>query len=112
MKAAGWGRIIFISSESTVTKTMQLALSRGLAETTSGTGMTVKFVQNIAKAKQITAGDFEIDFFRTVRPSSILQRIATPDEVAARVVFAASPLSSAGNGAALPLDGGTVRSIL
>ncbi len=137
MKAAGWGRIIFISSESAVnipvemvhygvTKTMQLALSRGLAETTSGTGVTVnsilagptrsegveKFVEDMAKTKQITAADFEQEFFRTVRPSSIIQRFARPDEVAALVVFVASPLSSATNGAALHVDGGVVRSIL
>ncbi|HUE20330.1 MAG TPA: SDR family oxidoreductase [Bryobacteraceae bacterium] len=137
MKAAGWGRIIFISSESAinipvemihygVTKTMQLALSRGLAETTTGTGVTVnsilpgptrsegveKFVEDIAKSRQITAADFEKEFFRTIRPSSIIQRFATPDEVAALVVFVASPLSSATNGAALHVDGGTVRSIL
>ncbi|MGA2738588.1 MAG: SDR family oxidoreductase [Bryobacteraceae bacterium] len=137
MKAAGWGRIIFISSESAVnipvemvhygvTKTMQLALSRGLAELTSGTGVTVnsilpgptrsegveKFVQDVATSRQIAVADFEKEFFRTIRPSSIIQRFATPDEVAALVVFVASPLSSATNGAALHVDGGTVRSIL
>jgi NAD(P)-dependent dehydrogenase (short-subunit alcohol dehydrogenase family) len=137
MKAAGWGRIIFISSESAVnipvemihygvTKTMQLALSRGLAETTSGTGVTVnsilpgptrsegveKFIEDVAKTRQVTAADFEKEFFKTIRPSSIIQRFATPDEVAALVVFVASPLSSATNGAALHVDGGTVRSIL
>lgn len=137
MKAAGWGRIIFISSESAVnipvemvhygvTKTMQLALSRGLAESTSGTGVTVnsilpgptrsegveKFVQDVARSRQIAVADFEKEFFRTIRPSSIIQRFATPDEVAALVVFVASPLSSATNGAALHVDGGTVRSIL
>jgi NAD(P)-dependent dehydrogenase (short-subunit alcohol dehydrogenase family) len=137
MKAAGWGRIIFISSESAinipvemvhygVTKTMQLALSRGLAETTSGTGVTVnsvlpgptrsegveKFIADAAKANHISSADVEKDFFRTIRPSSIIQRFATTDEVAALVVFVASPLSSATNGAALHVDGGTVRSIL
>jgi NAD(P)-dependent dehydrogenase (short-subunit alcohol dehydrogenase family) len=137
MKAAGWGRLVFISSESAVnipvemihygvTKTMQLALSRGLAETTTGTGVTVnsiivgptrsegveKFVADVAKARQITASDFEKDFFRTIRPSSIIQRFATSDEVASLVVFVASPLSSATNGAALHVDGGVVRSIL
>lgn len=137
MKAAGWGRIIFISSESAihipvemihygVTKTMQLAVSRGLAETTTGTGVTVnsilagptrsegveKFVGDIARQRQMTATDFEKEFFRSVRPSSIIKRFATPDEVAAMAVFVASPLSSATNGAALRVDGGTVRSIL
>ena len=137
MKAAGWGRIIFISSESAVnipvemvhygvTKTMQLALSRGLAETTTGTGVTVnsilvgptrsegveKFIADVAKARQVTAADFEKEFFRTIRPSSIIQRFETPDEVAALVVFTARPLSSATNGAALRVDGGVVRSIL
>lgn len=137
MKASGWGRIIFISSESAVnipvemvhygvTKTMQLALSRGLAETTAGTGVTVnsilagptrsegveKFIKDVAGTRQISAADFEKEFFRTIRPSSILQRFATPDEVAALVAFVASPLSTATNGAALHADGGTVRSIL
>jgi len=136
MKSAGWGRIIFISSESAinipvemmhygVTKTMQLALSRGLAETTSGTGVTVnsilagptrsegveRFVEDVAKTKQISTAEVEKEFFRSVRPSSIIQRFATAEEVAALTVFVASPLSSAINGAALRADGGTVRSI-
>src|SRR5437660_6687143 len=137
MKAANWGRIIFISSESAtnipvemihygVTKTMQVALARGLAETTAGTAVTVnsvlagptrsegveKFVADMAKAKNISAAEVERDFFRTVRPSSLLQRFATTDEVAALVAFVASPLSSATNGAALRVEGGVVRSIL
>jgi len=137
MKAAGWGRIIFISSESAVnipvemihygvTKTMQVALARGLAETTAGTGVTVNsilagptrsegvegFVQGMAQAKKVSAAEIEKEFFRTVRPSSLIQRFATADEVAALTVFVASPLSSATNGAALRVDGGVVRSIL
>ncbi len=137
MIAAGWGRIIFISSESAVnipvemihygvTKTMQLALSRGLAEMTSGTGVTVnsvlpgptrsegveKFVADVAQSRNITPAEFEKEFFRTIRPSSIIQRFATTDEVASLVTFVASPLSSATNGAALHVDGGTIRSIL
>jgi NAD(P)-dependent dehydrogenase (short-subunit alcohol dehydrogenase family) len=136
MKAANWGRIIFISSESAtnipaemihygVTKTMQVALARGLAETTAGTAVTVnsvlagptrsegveKFIADMAKAKDVTPGEIEKDFFRTARPGSLLQRFATTDEVAALVTFVASPLSSATNGAALRVEGGIVRSI-
>ncbi len=137
MKAAGWGRIIFISSESAVnipaemihygvTKTMQVALARGLAETTAGTGVTVNsvlagptrsegvdnFVADMARAKGVRKAEIEKEFFRTLRPSSLLQRFASVDEVAAMVAFVASPLSSATNGAALRADGGVVRSIL
>jgi len=137
MKAADWGRIIFISSESAVsipvemihygvTKTMQVALARGLAESTAGTGVTVnsvlagptrsegveKFIAVMAKSRNTTPAEVEQEFFRTVRASSLLQRFATTDEVAALVVFVASPLSSATNGAALRVEGGVVRSIL
>jgi len=132
-----WGRIIFISSESAVqipkemihygvTKTMQLALARGLAETTIGTGVTVNsvlpgptrsegvdiFVQKMAKEQGKTPEQVEKEFFQTVRPSSLLQRFATNEEVANLVTYVASPLSSATNGAALRVDGGVVRSIL
>jgi len=137
MKTANWGRIIFISSESGanipvemihygVTKTMQIALARGLAETTAGTGVTVnsvlagptrsegveEFIAKMAVAKGTGAAEVEKDFFRTARPSSLLQRFATIDEVAALVTFVASPLSSATNGAALRAEGGLLRSIL
>jgi NAD(P)-dependent dehydrogenase (short-subunit alcohol dehydrogenase family) len=137
MRAANWGRIIFISSESAVnipvemihygvTKTMQVALARGLAQTTAGTGVTVNsvlagptrsegvetFLADIAKTKNVTAADVEHEFFRTVRPSSLLQRFARTDEVAPLVTFLASPLSSATNGAALRAEGGVVTSIL
>ena len=137
MKAADWGRIIFISSESAVnipvemihygvTKTMQVALARGLAETTAGTGVTVnsvlagptrsegveKFIADTAKTKNATIAEVEQEFFRTVRPGSLLQRFARTDEVAALVAFVASPLSSATNGAALRVEGGVVGSIL
>ena len=132
-----WGRIIFISSESAVqipkemihygvTKTMQLALSRGLAETTIGTGVTVnsvlpgptrsegvdEFVKKMAKDQGKSAEQVEKEFFQNVRPSSLLQRFATNEEVANLVAYVASPLSSATNGAALRVDGGVVRSIL
>jgi NAD(P)-dependent dehydrogenase (short-subunit alcohol dehydrogenase family) len=137
MKEKNWGRIIFISSESAVnipaemihygmTKTAQLAISRGLAETTAGTGVTVnsvlpgptrsegveQFMESMAKAEGKDVAQAEKEFFKTVRPSSLLKRFATPDEVASLVAFVASPLSSATNGAALRVDGGVVRSIV
>ena len=132
-----WGRIIFISSESGVqipaemiqygvTKTMQIALARGLAETTIGTGVTVNsvlpgptrsegvevFVQNMATQQGKSAAEVEKEFFKNIRPSSLLQRFATNEEVANLVAYVASPLSSATNGAALRVDGGVVRAIL
>ncbi len=137
MKARNWGRIVYISSESAVqipaemihygmTKTAQLAISRGLAETTAGSGVTVnavlpgptasegvsEFVDRLATAQNKSKAEFEAEFFRTMRPSSLLRRFARPDEVAALVAFVCSPLSSATNGAALRADGGVVRSIL
>ena len=137
MKAAGWGRIVFVSSESGiqipaemihygVTKTAQLAVSRGLAETTAGTGVTVnavlpgptasegvgEFVNQLAAHQGVTRDAVEQEFFQTARPTSLLQRFATPEEVAALVTFVASPLSSATNGAALRVDGGVVRSMV
>ena len=137
MKAAGWGRIVFISSESAVqipaemihygmTKTAQLAISRGLAETTAGTRVTVnsvlpgptasegveEFVGRLAADQKTDRASVEQEFFRNIRPSSLLRRFATPEEVAALVTFVASPLSAATNGAALRVDGGVVRSII
>src|ERR1700716_2096691 len=137
MKAANWGRIIFISSECAmkipvemihygVTKTMQVARARGLAETTAGTGVTVnsvlagptrsegveKFLEQLARQRGVGAQDVEREFFQTARPSSLLRRFASPDEVAALVAFVASPVSSATNGAALRADGGVVRAAL
>ena len=137
MLQRNWGRILFISSESGVqipgemihygvTKTAQIALARGLAETTAGTGVTVNsilpgptgsegvagFVADLARARGIDAVQVEREFFRDMRPTSLLKRFATPDEVAALVAFVASPRSSATNGAALRVDGGVVRAIL
>jgi NAD(P)-dependent dehydrogenase (short-subunit alcohol dehydrogenase family) len=137
MKKKNWGRIVFISSESGVnipvemihygvTKTAQLALARGLAETTAGSGVTVNsvlagptmsegvtnFVQGLAASRGISVRELEQDFFQSVRPSSLLKRFATPEEVASLVAFVCSPLSSAINGAALRADGGVVRSII
>jgi NAD(P)-dependent dehydrogenase (short-subunit alcohol dehydrogenase family) len=137
MKQRGWGRIIFVSSESAVqipvemihygsTKTAQLAISRGLAESTAGTGVTVNavlpgptasegvtdFLAKLASQANQTASEFEKFFFEKVRPSSLLKRFETPDEVANMVVFLCSPLASATNGAALRVDGGVLRSIV
>ncbi len=132
-----WGRIIFISSESGVqipaemihygvTKTAQIAVARGLAETTVGTGVTVNsvlpgptrsegvgdFVEKMASDRGVDVAQVEKEFFESVRPSSLIQRFATAEEVAALVTYVASPLSSATNGAALRVDGGVVRSLL
>lgn len=137
MKERGWGRIVFISSESAIqipaemihygmTKTAQLAISRGLAETTAGTGVTVnavlpgptasegvaEFLERLAEQQKIGRDVVEKEFFRTARPSSLLRRFARPEEVAVMVAFVCSPLASATNGAALRADGGVVRSII
>ena len=131
-----WGRIIFISSESAlnipaemihygVTKTAQVALSRGLAETTAGSQVTVNtvlpgptrsegvetFIEKLAKDQNISPEQVEKEFFTKMRPSSLIQRFATTSEVAALVAFVASPVASAINGAALRVEGGVVRSI-
>ena len=137
MKREGWGRILFISSESGVnipsnmihygvTKTMQIALARGLAETTTGTAVTVNsivvgptltegvnnFLANLAKKANSSVGEIKTNFFKTERPGSLLQRFASAEEVANLVLYYSSPLSSATNGAAVRVDGGVVRSIL
>ena len=109
-----------------VTKTAQIALARGLAETTAGTNVTVNsvlagptrsegvngFLQELAKAQGASIDTLEKEFFRSVRPSSLLKRFATPEEVAAMVVYVCSPVASATNGAALRVEGGVVRSIV
>jgi NAD(P)-dependent dehydrogenase (short-subunit alcohol dehydrogenase family) len=135
MKRADWGRIIFISSESGVqipaemihygvTKTAQLGVSRGLAEAVAGSGITVNtvlpgptrsrgvgdFVESLAKTEGKTFAQFEQEFFDKVRPTSLIKRFATPEEVAAMVTYVASPLASATTGAALRVDGGVVKS--
>jgi NAD(P)-dependent dehydrogenase (short-subunit alcohol dehydrogenase family) len=137
MLQKNWGRIVFISSESAInppvemvhyglTKTAQLALARGLAELTAGTGVTVnsvlpgptrsegveQFVQDLAKSQGSNEASVEKEFFRTVRPSSLLKRFERPEEVAAMVVYVCSPRASATNGSALRVDGGVVRSIV
>jgi NAD(P)-dependent dehydrogenase (short-subunit alcohol dehydrogenase family) len=132
-----WGRIIFISSESAIqipaemiqygtTKTAQLAVSRGLAELTAGTNVTVnavlpgptasegvdKFLDGVAAMKNTDRAQLERNFVPTMRPTSLLRRFETPDEIAAMVAFVCSPLASGTNGAALRVDGGVVRTII
>lgn len=133
MRAQNWGRIVFISSESGVqipvemihygvTKTALLGLSRGLAELTAGTAITVnavlpgptrsegvdEFVEKLSGGQSFEA--FEKTFFETARPTSLIKRFASTREVANLVAYVASPLSSATTGAALRVDGGVVKS--
>jgi len=137
MLKKNWGRIIFISSESAVqipaemvhygmTKTAQVALARGIAESVAGTGVTVNsilpgptdsegvdgFVQAMAKQQNKSKEQVEKEFLEHARPSSLLKRFATVEEVATMVTYVASELSSATNGAALRVDGGVVKAIL
>jgi NAD(P)-dependent dehydrogenase (short-subunit alcohol dehydrogenase family) len=130
----GWGRIIFISSESAIqipeemihygmTKTAQVAVARGLAELTKGTAVTVNsvlpgptmsegvggFIDNLAKDQNKTKEQIEADFFQTVRPTSIIQRFLSTTEVANMVTYLASPLASATNGAAIRAEGGLLK---
>lgn len=135
MKRANWGRIVFISSESGVqipaemihygmTKSAQIAIARGLAEDLAGTGITVNsvlpgptnsrgvgdFVDALAKADGKSFEQYEKEFFETVRPTSLIKRFASPEEVASLVTYLSSPLSSATTGAAVRVDGGTIKS--
>ena len=137
MLEKNWGRIIFISSESAVfipdemihygmTKTAQLAVSRGLAELTKGTNVTVNsilpgptkskgvggFLEDLAKSGNTSVDEVEKDFFKNMRPTSLINRFATVEEIADTVVYYVSPLASATNGASIRVEGGLVRSIL
>lgn len=136
MIARNWGRIIFISSESGlstpgemvhygVTKTAQLALTRGLAQATKGTGVTVNavlpgptrsdgildFLKSVSSNPNGTPAELEAEFFQKLRPASLLQRMIEPQEVANLVAYVASPLSSATNGASLRVEGGLLTTI-
>jgi NAD(P)-dependent dehydrogenase (short-subunit alcohol dehydrogenase family) len=134
MRAENWGRIIFISSESAyhippdsihygMTKAAQIAVARGLAEATATTGITVnsvlpgptrtQFADNFLRQQAAQGRDpavAERQFFDQFRPTSLIKRFADPDEVGNFVAFVASPLASATTGAALRVDGGTVKS--
>jgi len=137
MVRRGWGRVVFISSESALnipvemvhygmTKTAQLAISRGLAETVAGTGVTVNavlpgptrsegvvdFFAKIAKKEGVTVEELEKQFIATHRPTSLTKRLATVDEVASMVVYVCSPQASATTGAAVRVDGGVVQYIV
>ncbi len=136
MLKKNWGRVIFISSESAqhipaemihygMTKTAQVAIARGLAESVAGTGVTVnsvlagptasegasEFVDNMATQQGITKAEVEKQFFASVRPTSLLKRFETPEEVAAVVAFIASTQATAINGSAVRAEGGVIRSI-
>jgi len=134
MLKKNWGRIIFISSESAIqipeemihygmTKTAQIAIARGLAELTKGTNVTVNsvlpgptlsegvggFIENLAKDQNKTTEQVESDFFKTMRPTSLIQRFLSTDEVANMVTYLSSPLASATNGAAILAEGGLLK---
>jgi NAD(P)-dependent dehydrogenase (short-subunit alcohol dehydrogenase family) len=136
MKRKNWGRILFISSESGLqipaemihygmTKTAQLAIARGLAESCAGTGITVNsilpgptasegvatFVADLAKQSGQSAAEFEKEFFQSARGTSLIKRFLTPDEIASMIAFIASPLASGTTGASIRVEGGIVKSI-
>jgi NAD(P)-dependent dehydrogenase (short-subunit alcohol dehydrogenase family) len=136
MLQKNWGRVIFISSESAqqippemihygMTKTAQVAIARGLAESVAGTGVTVNsilvgptasegavdFVEGMARRQGVTKAEIEKQFFSSIRPTSLLKRFETPEEVAAVVAFIASAPATAINGSAIRAEGGVVQSI-
>jgi NAD(P)-dependent dehydrogenase (short-subunit alcohol dehydrogenase family) len=136
MRVRNWGRIVFVSSESALqiptemihygmTKTAQLAVARGLAETLAGTGVTVNsvlpgptasegvaaFVAELAATQNLDPAAVEREFFKSARPSSVIQRFSSPAEVASLIAYVCSAQASATTGAALRVDGGVVRSI-
>ena len=131
-----WGRIVFISSESAInipgemihygmTKTAQISVARGLAGLTKGTNVTVNsvlpgptysegvqdFIESIAKERKTSSKQVEQDFFKSMRPSSLLQRFETTDEIASLVAYVCSERASGTNGAALRVEGGVIQSI-
>ena len=136
MLKRNWGRIVFISSESGLnipqemihygmTKTAQLAVARGLAEMTRGTAVTVNsvlpgptlsegvetFVKDLAKQHGQSVEEAASQFVKQFRPTSLLQRLASVDEIANMVVYVSSKEASATNGAALRAEGGIIQTI-
>ena len=136
MLARNWGRVIFIASESALvvppemihygmTKAAQLAISRGLAEQTRGTGVTVnavlpgptrsegivEFIRSVVENKNAPEAERETEFFVKMRPLSLIRRLIEPDEIAAQVALLASPLGAVTNGAAIRVEGGIVPTI-
>jgi NAD(P)-dependent dehydrogenase (short-subunit alcohol dehydrogenase family) len=136
MLKRNWGRIVFVSSESAInipkdmihygtTKTAQLAISRGLAELTAGTGVTVNavlpgptrsdgiepFLDAMAAQEGVPVDQMAAEFVKQHRPTSLLQRFATVDEIANMVVYLCSKEASATNGAPLRVEGGIIRSM-
>lgn len=134
MVKAGWGRVVFVSSESAVnipkemldygmTKTAQLAISRGLAEAVAGSGVTINavlpgptrseilsnFVAKQAEVGGITQDEAEQEFLKELRPTSLIKRFTTTEEVANLIVYTCSEQASGTTGAALRVDGGVVR---
>jgi NAD(P)-dependent dehydrogenase (short-subunit alcohol dehydrogenase family) len=137
MRVRNWGRVIFISSESAInipvemihygmTKTAQVAVARGLAESVAGTGITVNsvlagptrsegvgnFLEDLARQQGVTPAHIEKEFFEKVRPSSLLKRFEKPEEIGAVVAFVASHQGAVINGTALRAEGGVVRAAL
>jgi len=136
MLKKNWGRIIFISSESAqnipaemvhygMTKTAQVAISRGLAQSVTGTGVTVNsvlvgptdsegvgtFLESMAKQQNVSKAEVEKMFFEKARPGSLLKRFETPEEIAAVVAFVASTQALVINGAAVRAEGGVIQSV-
>lgn len=136
MTAANAGRVLFIASEAGVnipedmihygvSKAAQMALARGLAETTKGTAVTVNavlpgptysegingFLESLPLKAGQNRAEMEAEFLNTLRPTSLIQRFAKAEEVAAMVTFLASPLASATNGAAIRVEGGLLRHV-
>ena len=137
MRIRNWGRIVFVSSESAVqipaemvhygmTKTAQVAIARGVAESVAGTGVTVNsvlagptasegvgtFVAELGRSRGLDAAAMEREFFQSARPSSLLRRFARPEEIAAAIVYLCSERAAATTGAAVRADGGVVRAIV